>query len=102
MPGAKIGLVEYISRNPFAKAKKTSSYDEHFVVATISKTRDFFKRLIKHKLQTVKKLNGFLKLHSPSILSNRLIVPQKPSLIHNNPQHRIKAIASQLPHHITF
>ena len=40
MLGAKLGLVDYISRNPFAKAKKVSVYDEHFVVATISKSRD--------------------------------------------------------------
>ena len=32
---AKIGLVDYISQTPLAKAKKISSYDEHFMVATI-------------------------------------------------------------------
>ena len=31
MTGAKVGLVDYISRNPFARAKKLSTYDEHFV-----------------------------------------------------------------------
>ena len=40
MPGAKMGLVDYISRNPFDRAKKISTYDKHFVVATISKIRD--------------------------------------------------------------
>ena len=43
MPGAKMGLVDYISRNPYARAKKISTYDEHFVVATISKILDSMK-----------------------------------------------------------
>ena len=37
MPGAKTGLLDYISINHFAKAKKHLSYNEHFVLATISK-----------------------------------------------------------------
>ena len=37
MPGVKMGLVGYISRNHLAKAIKVSSYDENFVVATICK-----------------------------------------------------------------
>ena len=49
MPGAKMGLVDYISRNPFARAKKISTYDEHFVVATISKILDSMKSLIINK-----------------------------------------------------
>ena len=36
MPGAKTGLVDYISRNPFANANKISAYDEYLVSATIS------------------------------------------------------------------
>ena len=37
--GAKTGLVDYISRNLFAEAKKISSYDEHVAVATTDKIR---------------------------------------------------------------
>ena len=33
LPGAKRGLVDYISRYPSQKAKKVSAYDEEFVVA---------------------------------------------------------------------
>ena len=33
LPGAKMGLVDYISRYPDQKAKKVSSYDEEFIVA---------------------------------------------------------------------
>ena len=32
LPGAKMGLVDYISRNPSQKAKKVSAYDEEFIV----------------------------------------------------------------------
>ena len=101
MPGAKLGLADYVSRNPFAKAKKVSSYDEHFVIATISKNPDSFNYLIQNKTHTVQKLNGILKLHSPSYSSNRLIAPQLPTLIHKNSQLRIKPVALQPPHHKT-
>ena len=47
-----MGLVDYISRNPFARAKKISTYDKHFVVATISKIRDSMKHLIVNKETT--------------------------------------------------
>ena len=36
LPGAKMGLVDYISRNPSQKAKKVSANDEEFIVATHS------------------------------------------------------------------
>ena len=35
LPGAKKGLVDYISRNPSQKAKKVSAYDEEFIVAKL-------------------------------------------------------------------
>ena len=35
LPGAKMGLVDYISRNPSQKAKKVSTYDEEFIVAKL-------------------------------------------------------------------
>ena len=36
LPGAKMGLVDYISRNPYQPAKIVSKYDEVFLVATLS------------------------------------------------------------------
>ena len=41
-----MGLVENISRNALARAKKVSAYDEHFVVATISKISNSMEHLI--------------------------------------------------------
>ena len=35
LPGAKMGLVDYISRHPSQKAKKASAYDEEFIVAKL-------------------------------------------------------------------
>ena len=70
MPGAKMGLVDYISRNSFNKAKKFSSYDEHLLVATQTKIRDSFKHLIQNKTRTVQKLNDILKLHLPSLINS--------------------------------
>ena len=35
LPGAKMDLVDYISRHPSQKAKKVSAYDEDFIVAKL-------------------------------------------------------------------
>ena len=40
IPGAKMGLVDYISRQPNQEAKVTNKYDEEFAVATITCNRD--------------------------------------------------------------
>ena len=40
IPGAKMGLVDYISRQPNQKAKVTNKYDEAFAVATITRICD--------------------------------------------------------------
>ena len=40
IPGAKMGLVDYISRQLNQEAKVTNKYDEEFAVATISRFRD--------------------------------------------------------------
>ena len=38
LPGAEMGLVDYISRNPHQPAKSISKYDE-FLVATLSRIK---------------------------------------------------------------
>ena len=38
--GAKMGLVDCISRQPNQEAKVTNKYDEEFAVATITRIRD--------------------------------------------------------------
>ena len=95
MPGAKIGLVDYISRNPFARAKKISTYDEKFVVATISKIRDSMKHLITNKQNITKKINSILKSHLPSHNLKQPFAPQLPTLLNTNSHIRNKAFALQ-------
>ena len=96
MPGAKMGLVDYISRNPFARAKKISTYDEHFVVATTSKFRNSMKNLIKKKQNALQKFNSKLKLHSPSFHSKQSSAPQMQTSLTTNSQISTKPLASQL------
>ena len=40
IPGAKMGLVDYISRQPNQEAKVTKKYDKEFAVETITRIRD--------------------------------------------------------------
>ena len=40
IPGAKLGLVDYIPRQPNQRAKVTNKYEEEFAVATITRNRD--------------------------------------------------------------
>ena len=94
MPGAKMGLVDYISRNPYARAKKISTYDEHFVVATISKIRDSMKYLITNKQNATNKFNSILKSNGPSHKLKRPFASQLPTLQNTNLHIRNKAFAS--------
>ena len=90
-----MGLVDYISRNPYARAKKISTYDEHSVVATISKIRDSMKHLITNKQNATKKFNSILKSNLPSHKLKRPFAPQPPTLLNTNSHIRNKAFASQ-------
>ena len=62
MSGAKMVLVDYISRIPPPKAIKVFTYDENFVVATISKIGKSFKQIVKTKSLEIYKLNSILKI----------------------------------------
>ena len=42
IPGEKMGLIDYISRQPNQEAKVTNKYDEEFAVAIITRIRDAF------------------------------------------------------------
>ena len=49
IPGAKMGLVDYISRQPNQEAKGTNKHDEEFAVATITCMRDAIAAIYDHK-----------------------------------------------------
>ena len=93
-----MGLVDYISRNPFARAKKVSTYDDNFVVATISRIRNSMKNLIKNKQNALQKFNSILKLHSPSFHSKQSFAPQMHTKLNTNLQISNKPLASRLLH----
>ena len=48
IPGTRMGLVDYISRQPNQKAKSVTQYDKEFMVATISRIRDAITSLFSH------------------------------------------------------
>ena len=48
IPGTRMGLVDYISRQSNQKAKSITQYDEEFMVATISRIRDAITTLFSH------------------------------------------------------
>ena len=48
IPGTRMGLVDYISRQPNQKAKGITQYDEEFMVPTISRVRDAITTLFSH------------------------------------------------------
>ena len=96
MPGAKMGLVDYISRNPFARAKKISTYDELFVAATISKIRDSMKHLIINKQTATKKFKSILKSNLPLQKVKRPFAPRLPTSLSVNSPNCKEAFASRL------
>ena len=48
IPGTRMGLVDYILRQPNQKLKSITQYDEEFMVATISRIRDAITTLFSH------------------------------------------------------
>ena len=48
IPGTRMGLVDYILRQPNQKAKSVTQYDEEFMVATIARFRDAITSLFSH------------------------------------------------------
>ena len=59
--GARMRLVDYISRQPNQKAKSITQYDEEFMVATISRIRDAISTLFSNSNQV-----RFQKKHNNS------------------------------------
>ena len=55
--GAKVGLVDYISRNPYYSARIISNYEEEFLVVTLSKIQLDAKLLTNRKTCSAVYLN---------------------------------------------
>ena len=67
LPGAKMGLVDYISRNPYQPAKIISKYDEEFLVATLSRIQTDAKLLQQDKHVSAVTLDNFYHDNKPVI-----------------------------------
>ena len=68
LPGAKMGLVDYISRNPSQKAKKISTYDEEFIVAKLN--------LISKSINALELNTEHPASHLHQLLTNYTLDPQ--------------------------
>ena len=74
IPGTRMGLIDYILRQPNQRAKSITQYDEEFMVATISRIRDaitsFFcypQKIPFHKQHTTSKRK--LQVNTPRVHS---------------------------------
>ena len=90
-----MGLVDYISRNPFRKAKKVSAYDEEFIVAKlkfISKSINALQFNITH---SASHLHHLLTNHNLALQNTAKIEAHNPALqITSKVEASIKSINS--------
>ena len=73
LPGSKMGLVDYISRNPQQIAVNISAYDEQFIVAILDVIKRSAKRFLVNAANYVDfaARNGLIKPVSNTPISNR-------------------------------
>ena len=64
LPGAKMGLVDYISRQPFQKAKK--KYDEEFILAKLKLISASFNSLELNNTKPAPHLHQLFKAYNPA------------------------------------
>ena len=82
LPGAKMGLVDYISRNPSQKAKKISTYDEEFIVAKL--------KLISKSINALELNTKYSASHLHQLLTHHTLAMQ------NTSKTKIHELASQI------
>ena len=66
LPGAKMGLVDYISGHPFQQAKKISNYDEESILAKLKLISASINSLDLNKTRPASHLHQLLKTHDPA------------------------------------
>ena len=71
IPGTRMGLVDYISRQLNQRAKSITHYDEEFMVATISRSRDAITSFFCHPHKT-----PFHKQHTTSTRNLQVNTPR--------------------------
>ena len=71
IPGTRMGLFDYISRQPYQRAKSMTQDDEEFMVATISRIRDAITSFFCHPHK-----NPFHKQHTASTRKLQVNTPR--------------------------
>ena len=66
MPGAQLGLVDYISRHPNQKTKKVSVYDENISVAKLNRISASSYSLNLKSNQSAPHLHNLITVHDPA------------------------------------
>ena len=89
IPGTKMRLAEYMSRNPSEPAKPPNEYDENFIIATIdiiSETLNILReRGRPRKQQTPQAINNKMKTSNDSTLSkNNKVETSNDSILNKN------------------
>ena len=80
LPGAKMSLVDYISRNPSQKAKKVSAYDEEFIVAKLKLISKSINALELNITHSTSHLHHLLTNHNLALQNTPKIETHNPSL----------------------
>ena len=82
LPGAKMGLVDYISRNPSQKVKKIFTYDKEFIVAKL--------KLISKSINALELKTKYSASHLHQLLTHHTLAMQNAS------KTKIHKLASQI------
>ena len=99
LPGAKMGLVDYISRNPSQKAKKVSAYDEEFIVAKLKLISKSINALELNITHSASHLHHLLTNHNLELQNTTKIEAHNPALpITSKVEASIKSINSIRTH----
>ena len=80
LPGAKMGLVDYISRHLSQKAEKVAAYDEEFIVAKLKLISTSINALELNNTKIASHLHQLLIAHNPALQITPKIETQNPAL----------------------
>ena len=67
LPGAKMGLVDYISRHPSQKAENVSAYDEEFILAKLKLISTSINAIELNNTKSASHLHQLLIAHNPAL-----------------------------------
>ena len=99
LPGAKMALVGYVSRNTFQKAKNVFAYDEEFIVAELNLISKSINALELNITHSASHLHHLLTNHNLALQNTTKIEAHNPVLqITSNVEASTKSINSISSH----